>query len=387
MSFISDPLWIISILCMVVVLSEWLVQHTFCKHLGTALLVIIVTAILANTGIVPSASNAPPLYNIIFAYLAPISIFYLLLEVNLRHLKRAGFPMLITFLLGSAGTLVGVLTAMTLVNGPEMIGESYNAIAGMFAGTYSGGSINFNAVALHYGVTHEGALYAGSVAVDNIITAIWMVITIAIPKLLMRANPGGEEAGAATLGEIRSSDQDGDTESLNPRDLGVMIGLGVFCLLISNGITGLLAEADIAIPSILILTTLALMLAQFNVINELRGSRALGMFSVYIFLAVIGAYCELATLAKIGDLGITLSIFATVLVLVHGIIMFGIGRLLYPDWELLSIASQANIGGSTTALALARSFNRNDLLLPAILVGSLGNAIGTYLGFIVADFI
>ena len=35
----------------------------------------------------------------------------------------------------------------------------------------------------------------------------------------------------------------------------------------------------------------------------------------------------------------------------------------------------------TTAIALAESFNRKELILPAILVGTLGNALGTYLGF------
>ena len=50
---------------------------------------------------------------------------------------------------------------------------------------------------------------------------------------------------------------------------------------------------------------------------------------------------------------------------------------------MISIASQANIGGGTSAIALAESFNRKELILPAILVGSLGNALGTYLGFLV----
>ena len=42
------------------------------------------------------------------------------------------------------------------------------------------------------------------------------------------------------------------------------------------------------------------------------------------------------------------------------------------------------IGGSTSALALARSLGRGDLALPGILVGALGNALGTYLGFLTA---
>jgi uncharacterized membrane protein len=54
---------------------------------------------------------------------------------------------------------------------------------------------------------------------------------------------------------------------------------------------------------------------------------------------------------------------------------------------MAAIASQANIGGGTTAMALAKNFGRNELILPAILIGSLGNALGTYLGFMVAGLL
>jgi uncharacterized membrane protein len=46
------------------------------------------------------------------------------------------------------------------------------------------------------------------------------------------------------------------------------------------------------------------------------------------------------------------------------------------------VVSQANVGGSTSALALAKSLGREDLLVPGILLGSLGNAVGTFLGFL-----
>jgi len=38
------------------------------------------------------------------------------------------------------------------------------------------------------------------------------------------------------------------------------------------------------------------------------------------------------------------------------------------------------VGGGSSALALARSLGRKDLVLPSILVGSLGTASGTFLG-------
>jgi uncharacterized membrane protein len=42
---------------------------------------------------------------------------------------------------------------------------------------------------------------------------------------------------------------------------------------------------------------------------------------------------------------------------------------------------------ATGDLALAKSFNRDDLLLPAILAGSIGTGVGTYFGFLVAGIL
>lgn len=85
---------------------------------------------------------------------------------------------------------------------------------------------------------------------------------------------------------------------------------------------------------------------------------------------------------ELKEIGITLLLFASVAVLLHGIIVILAGSLIYRDWDMISIVSQANIGGGTTAIALAETFRRKELILPAILVGSLGNALGTYLGFL-----
>lgn len=86
-------------------------------------------------------------------------------------------------------------------------------------------------------------------------------------------------------------------------------------------------------------------------------------------------------MAKIGPLANTLFLFVTIAIGVHGLVTFAAAYLLRSDPEVAAIASQVNIGGSTSALALARSLQRGDMALPAILVGSLGTALGTYLGF------
>ncbi len=134
----------------------------------------------------------------------------------------------------------------------------------------------------------------------------------------------------------------------------------------------------------LVLTVVALSLAQIPSVSRLRGTRVVGMFAVYLFLNVIGAFCDLRALGGLGQLGLTLLAFAGVTVLVHGVVVVAAARVMRVDGDMAAIASQANVGGSTSALALARSLGRTDLVLPAVLIGSLGNAVGNFFGFWVA---
>ena len=145
-----------------------------------------------------------------------------------------------------------------------------------------------------------------------------------------------------------------------------------------------LISQKVSMPSILILTTLALIFAQLEPIRRLRGAKLLGWVAVMFFLAVIGALCDLKALMQIGQIGVDLTVFATIVLMIHGLVIFGVGSVLKLDPTLTAVASQANVGGSTSALALARSLGRERWVLPGVLAGALGNALGTYLGFAMA---
>ncbi|WP_420387664.1 DUF819 domain-containing protein [Roseivirga sp.] len=375
---IQNPLYILTVLCGLIFVSEWLTRNTILKHISGPLLVIILGAILANLGLIPSASNASPVYDSIFKYVAPASIFYLLLGVNLKELKKAGLPMLLAFVMGAMGTTLGVIVALNLIDYQEVFGQNYAAIAGMMTGTYTGGSANFNAVALHYDIVREGAIYTGIVVADNIVTAVWMLVTLSLPAIMMKLRPHKEliVAGSEKVENYT------EREHVGPLRLGLMLFIGLAAMLVSDA----LAEST-AIPSVLILTTIALVLAQLKVIQNIPGAKLLGMFAVYLFLVVVGAFCELTALVEVGEHAVSILLFTVMIVLVHGAFLILMGLLLKSDWSIIAIASQANIGGASTALALAKSFKRNDLLLPAILAGSLGTGLGTYMGFVVAGLV
>ncbi len=385
MPLFQNPLAILVVLMLNIVISEQLARLPYLRHLGTALIVILFTALTSNIGLIPASTDVPPLYDGIFTYLAPTSIFYLLLTVNLKDIQKAGKPMIGSFLLGTLGTIVGAIAGIWAIKGPQGFGEFYYALGGMFTGTYIGGSSNFNAIALHYGINKEGHLYASATAIDNILTALWMISTLLLPQLLNRYFPRSSSVSTQVSPSVEAdiSSATNDTETFTPQDLAILIGLGAFGLLVSTQVSLWFPK----IPSILVLTTLALGLAQWPVIQRLRGMKVLAMFCIYLFLAVIGAFCDIEALFKDGTLALSMVIFVSVLITVHASIIFGIGALLKQDWDILAIASQANVGGSASALALSKSLNRPDLYLPAILVGALGNALGTYCGLAVAQFL
>ncbi len=393
----NDPAFILFVLGANVVIAEMLARHTIAKPLGTTLLVMILTAVLANVGMIPKSSQAAPIYEGILTYVTPLAIFWLLLRVNLRDVLKAGLPMIGLFLIGSFGTAAGVLLAMHAVNGSQTIGESYRAIGGIFVGTYTGGGVNFNALALHYGMNKEGAIFAGITAVDNILTAIWMAATIAIPRVLASVWPqakfsAANESPEAEIGDDAANDLSeaiaDDTENVHPMDLGILLALGAAGYWISERTSAWLDTSfGVQIPSIILLTSIALGLAQVRVIQRQAGSQVLGLFAMYLFLAVIAASCDIAAFQELGGLGVTLFLFASLVIGIHALITFLAAALFRIDVNVAAIASQANIGGATTALGVARSLNRRDLVLPAVLVGSLGYAVGTYLGFVVAEFL
>ena len=390
----AQTLYIVAVLCLVIAGTEWLVRRSFLRHGGTALMVIIFTAIIANFGLLPTSStdlDPVPAYDAIFGTVAPLAIVWLLLKVNLRDILRAGLPIITLFLIGSLGTVAGVIAGMVLVDGPERIGPLFGPLGGMFTGTYTGGSVNFNAVALEYDVMREGVLFGGASAVDSIMTTVWMAATIAIPRWLRPHWPEsgwnwGGLADAVPGSADRAPDLgiDEDTERVHPVDLALVLAIGFGTLWASQRLEAWTTAMGFPIPDILILTVIALVLAQFRAITDLAGSRTLGLFSVYLFLCVIGAHCDVRALADIGPLGLALLVFTFTIVVVHGFVTFGAARLLRLDVDIATVASQANVGGGTSALALARSLGRGDLVLPAVLIGSLGNAVGTFLGLWVA---
>lgn len=376
-------LYILAVLCLIVAASEWLVRRTRLRSVGAALLVIVLTALVANLGGLPTGAieaDPVPVYDGILVYVVPLSVFWLLLSTRMRDLVQAGMPLVMLFLVGAAAAAGGVMAGMWAVDGVAEVGPRYDALGGLFVATFTGGSANLSAVADGYDVMRGGALYGAAGTVENVMIALWMVVTLALPRLLLPIWP--RKAFAALRSGARPVDTGvrSNTESVHPMHLGLVLAMGFIAVWLADGAAAWLTTRGIPVPTIILLAVFALVLAQLPMVARLQGPRLLGMFGIYLFLAVLGAFCDVTALVALGPLGVTLFLLALIAVAVHGGVLFVAARFMKADVVLAAVVSQATIGSGPSALALARGLGRSDLALPAVLLGAVGYGVGPFLG-------
>ena len=322
--------------------------------------------------------------------------------------------MFAAFTLGGLGSALGASIAALLLAGA--IGDETWKLAGQYTATYTGGGVNFAAVGA--ALETSGELFTAGIAADVTLTAIWMATCLTVPvvfaagrglgrrpqenptgpytkgdvpvytgDVIAKGHEGVGESGSAGLAPDRDQiENEGPTlhqmlyssvGAIELADLALMAVIVLGTLWGSELLGGLLAP----IPSVLFLTTIALILAQIPAVRALKGAGVIGNYLVLIFLASNGAMSVLANIVVIGP---PIVYFAAITVGVHGFVIFVVGRLVGLDLETLAVASQANVGGPASAMALATARGYHDRLLPGVAVGLMGYAAGNYLGLAVA---
>ena len=366
---ITDPLGIATVIAGVAAIGLWLDRtYAWAAKVSSALLVLALGAVLSNLGLVPAAS---PVYDGVFGPVTSLAIVWLLFGVRFSDLKGAGPRMLGAFGLAVLGTSAGALVA-GLVYAGAFDGDVWR-LAGVLTGTYSGGSLNFVAVGRE--VDLPSSLFSAAAAADAMVTGIWMGATLLLPLWLGKRYrpipaPAPSESTAPPSSPLVGAE-------LRITDLAIIIALGFAILNASSALHGLVP----AVPEILWLTTLSLGVAQLPAIRSLHGALPLGYLALHLFFAVIGIGSRVDEILRVGP---EVLYITALVVLVHGLVVYGGAWLARLDVGTTSVASQAAVGGPSSALALAIARDWPRLALPGVAVGLLGYAVGTYAGLGVA---
>ncbi len=380
---ITNPVAVFLVLALVVYVAVRLEErYVLFRSLSAALVGILIAMILSNVGFLPGNSTA---YDFLSSTGVSLGIALILLSVDVRSVLQAGPGMLAAFGLGAIGTAIGS-TMAALVLAP-LIGPETWKLAGQFTGTYTGGGVNFAALGRAFDTSSE--MFSAAIAADVIMTALWMATCLAAPLLFSRKKP----TSPSTPPEQASPEADPPEKPFTLEralyNSGRPMALSDAAALATIAVGSMWAAGELGalipqLPEVLWLTTLVLIIAQVPAIKKIPGGAMLGNYLLLLFLATNGA---MSVIANIIDVGPAVFYFALGTVAMHGLVIFGLGRLFRIDVRTLAVASQANVGGPASAMALASARGYMDRLLPGVAVGLMGYAVGNYRGFAVASLI
>lgn len=375
-------------------LSIYLEQrYKWASKISGAIIALIFGILATNLKIVPTVS---PVWDNVWDYILPLSVTLLLFQADLRKILKESGRMFGIFNISALGTIIGAFIAALLFG--AFIPEYFKAV-GMMTGSYSGGGVNFVALSKVFEASEN--LIGSLTVADNLNMAIAFIVLLAIPSWAFFrkrfAHPYEDEVES-----MEKNNQEIETKTkaamfwkrkeISLLDIATNLAIAFVIVFLSAKFTTWVKSV---IPSdaagfmfflrlifgqiYLIIPILTLFLATTfpNWLPKIPGSNEIGMFMIYLFFVVIGipaSLYEIITKAPI------LLAFCLVIALVNIIVTLGLGKVFKYSVEECVLASNANLGGPTTAAGMAIAKGWTKLIVPVILVGIWGYIIGNYLG-------
>ncbi len=397
----DNTIALLAVMCLGVAFSIWLEQkYKWASKVSGAIIALILAMVLANLGVIPTSCA---LYDdVVWGVVVPVGIPLLLLQCNLNKIGKLTGKMLIVFLFGAVGTFVGALIAFSLLKGVYNGNVSDLAgVASMMTGSYIGGGVNFAAMADASGLKGTDVAAAATVA-DNLLMAAYFFVLIFIAGMKFFRNkfqhPHIEAVEAGTSKDAAQTQAAAfwSRKDISLKDIAVNVAYAVSVVWVSQIIAGLFSGLVPENPNAFMdfvgkflgsqyvwITTISVIVATYftKPVEKMNGSQEIGTYLIYLFLFVIGVPANIMTVITKSPLFLVLCF---IMVVVNMIFCFGAAKIFKTTLEDAIIASNANIGGPTTAAGMAISQGWSALVGPAMLVGVLGYVIGNYAGTLVS---
>ena len=397
----DNTIALLAVMCLGVAFSIWLEQkYNWASKVSGAIIALILAMVLANLGVIPTSCV---LYDdIVWGVVVPVGIPLLLLQCNLNKIGKLTGKMLIVFLVGAVGTTLGALIAFYALKGVYSGSVADLAgVASMMTGSYIGGGVNFAAMADTAGLKGTDVAAAATVA-DNLLMAAYFFVLIFIagmkffrakfahPHIDAVESGAGKEAGKTQAAAFWNR------KDISLKDIAINVAYAVTVVWVSQIIAGLFSGLVPENPNAFMdfvgkffgsqyvwITTISVIVATFctKQVEKMNGSQEIGTYLIYLFLFVIGVPANIMTVVTKSPLFLVLCF---IMVCVNMVFCFVGAKLCKASLEDAIIASNANIGGPTTAAGMAISQGWTALVGPAMLVGVLGYVIGNYAGTLVS---
>lgn len=376
-SLITSTQGLLFIILLMVAFSLWLQKFKVFKSLGPVLTVVVIGIILSNTHIVPISHD---LYGSISTYCVQAGISICLLSMNVTELKKLNRQPVIALASAIASVCV-VAIGLGIIFAPHMV-EGWKC-AGMFVGTYTGGTPNLTAIAT--GVDCSRETLAAANAADYVVSTPLMVAMFAAPAFFKASKKWNKLwPYSFTQEEL----EEGGSEHLmadkewSIKDIAWLLTIGFGVAFVTTAVAQrIFPDTFWKAGRLLLVTTVSICLAQLKPVKKLRGNLDLGLFISLCFLATIGFAVDIKQF--IGSAFI-MTLYVFLMLIGCTLLHFIICRIFKIKYEYVLLSMVGCIVDGPTASLTAAGGGWKSLINVGLIMGVIAGACGNYAGIFVA---
>jgi len=352
------------------------------RRLPPVFWVYVVPMVATSLDVLPAES---PLYGALARNLLPASLALILLSSDLKAITRLGPRALAAMAAAALGVTAGAVISFLAFG--RALGEGSWKVFAALTATWIGGSANLIAVATSLGLPADAQGVA--ILIDTVVAYTWMALLIAVSgrQASLDRRLGADRAEVATIGARIADRLQRDRRPTSVADATLLVGVALAVSVIAMALGRRMPPVgDVLTPfawGILILTSVGLVLSLTPLARyDGAGASSLGYAGFYLLLASVGAQANLRNIVT-QPLWI---VAGAVVIAVHGLVLLAALRLLRAPAFFFGAASQAAIGGYSSAPIVAEIY-QPGLAPVGLLLAVVGNVLGTYLGLAVGQLL
>lgn len=361
-------------------------RFSIVNKIGVVVICYAAGLLIGLTNIIPESISGIQEYLMGFSILVGIPL-VLFSENVLKWAKIARYTFL-SLLLGVVSVVILVIVGYFIFR--EKLPDIAK-VSGMMIGVYTGGTMNMAAIARGLGVNNELFLLTNTVEVAIGALILLFLLTGAKPLfgLFMKPYKSGEndELNKQSNMDISSFESyKGFFNRSSLPDLGKAFGIALLLCGLSFGM-GFLFKGDIrqTVP-ILAVTTLGILSSLIPAVHNIKKSFQLGMYWIYMFCLILASQVDLASLFNPDsvELMVNMVLFIS-LVIVGSLVLHALLSWIFKiSVDEYIITSTALANSPPFVPVVAAALRNKEVVVPGVIIGVFGYAIGNYLGVAIA---
>ncbi len=261
-------------------------------------------------------------------------------------------------------------------------------ISGMMIGVYTGGTPNLAAIARGLGVPEE--LYIMTHTAELVIGAVILLFLLTGAKpffgLWLKPYKKGEQKIQPEMEVENFENYDGFFKKESFKGTLKAFAVSLLIFLIGYGTTFLFKGDAKDTAAVLTVTTLGILASLVPGINRIKSSFQLGMYFIYIFCVIVASKADIIALFSVENIALLINLLLYISVVIVGSLLLHslLSWIFRINVDEFIITSTALSNSPPFVPVVAAALRNREVVVPGMIIGVIGYAIGNYLGVAVA---